>query len=138
MKKLVTISTVGSFIVGVVSMLIELAALGEEMKYLVTFLATFIVSFATIFSALLLVREHREKVKVKSELDADVSRFEPIHLEILRILLNRGTLVLTGDFKDAAEYLIYNGFVGRISPDKITFTKKGKEVARKLEKEGRL
>lgn len=131
MKKLVTISTVGSFAVGVIMMLIELASIGDEMKYLVTFLVTFVVSFATIFSTLLLAREW-------SELNDDVSRLKPIHLEMLRILLDERTLVLNDDFRNSVDYLVYNGFVSRISPDKITFTKRGKAVARKLEKEGKL
>lgn len=138
MKKLVTISTVGSFAVGVIMMLIELASIGDEMKYLATFLVTFVVSFATIFSSLLLAREVSAQKKAKSELNDDVSRLKPIHLEMLRILLDERTLVLNDDFRNSVDYLVYNGFVGRISPDKITFTKKGKEVALKLEKEGRL
>ena len=71
MKKLVTISTVGSFIVGVIMMLIELASLGEEMKYLATFLVAFIVSFATIFSTLLLARELREQQKATKKFNKD-------------------------------------------------------------------
>lgn len=80
----------------------------------------------------------RAEEKKQSELNDDVSRLKPIHLEMLRILLDERTLVLNDDFRNSVDYLVYNGFVGRISPDKITFTKKGKEVALKLEKEGRL
>lgn len=123
-----------------------LGRLGDKNMQKIAFAITMgIASYFVLLTASTTIQfflERRDKKraeeKEQSELDDDVSRLKPIHLEMLRILLDERTLVLNDDFRNSVDYLVYNGFVGRISPDKITFTKKGKEVAMKLEKEGRL
>lgn len=79
-----------------------------------------------------------ERKKKKDEIKYDVGKFKPVHLGILRALLEEGTLVLNSEIEPYIDYLIYNKYVGRITPSKIALTKKGKETAMKLEKEGKL
>lgn len=125
MKKLVTISTVGSFAVGVVSMLIELAAIGDDMKYLATFLVAFVVSFATIFSALLLARELREQQIT----NRDFAQLRPEHVDALRELWENKRIVRDESNKNVVLWLCDSGMVR-------AFTTSGNNLAYKLTEKG--
>ena len=129
MKKLVTISTVGSFIVGVIMMLIELASLGEEMKYLATFLVAFIVSFATIFSTLLLARKLREQQKATKKFNKDFAQLRPEHVDALRVLWEKKRIVRDESNKNVVLWLCDSGMVR-------AFTTSGNNLAYKLTKKG--
>lgn len=136
MKKLVTISTVGSFAVGVVSMLIELAAIGDDMKCLVTFLATFIVSFATIFSALLLARELREQQKATKKFDKDFSQLRPEHVDALRELWENKRIVRDESNENVVLWLCDSGMVRAFTTSGYNLvyklTEKGEDVCDRL------
>lgn len=136
MKKLVTISTVGSFAVGVIMMLIELASLGDEMKYLATFLVAFVVSFATIFSSLLLARELREQQKATKKFNRDFSQLRPEHVDVLRVLWEKKTIEKRVGNKDAIDWLKETGMIQWIktvdSSPYYKLTEKGEDVCDRL------
>lgn len=136
MKKLVTISTVGSFIVGVIMMLIELASLGDEMKYLATFLVAFVVSFATIFSSLLLARELREQQKATKKFNRDFSQLRPEHVDVLRVLWEKKTIEKRVGNKDAIDWLVETGMIlwtkTAASVPYYKLTEKGEDVCDRL------
>ena len=135
-KKLVTISTVGSFAVGVIMMLIELASLGDEMKYLATFLVAFVVSFATIFSSLLLARELREQQKATKKFNRDFSQLRPEHVDVLRVLWEKKTIEKRVGNKDAIDWLKETGMIQWIktvdSSPYYKLTEKGEDVCDRL------
>lgn len=136
MKKLVTISTVGSFAVGVIMMLIELASLGDEMKYLATFLVAFVVSFATIFSSLLLARELREQQKATKKFNRDFSQLRPEHVDVLRVLWENKTIEKRVGNKDAIDWLKETGMIQWTktvdSSPYYKLTEKGEDVCDRL------
>lgn len=136
MKKLVTISTVGSFAVGVIMMLIELASLGDEMKYLATFLVAFVVSFATIFSSLLLARELREQQKATKKFNRDFSQLRPEHVDVLRVLWEKRTIEKSVGNKDSIDWLKETGMIQWTktvdSSPYYKLTEKGEDVCDRL------
>ena len=136
MKKLVTISTVGSFAVGVVSMLIELASIGDEMKYLATFLVAFVVSFATIFSSLLLARELREQQKATKKFNRDFSQLRPEHVDALRVLWENKRIVRDESNENVVLWLYDSGMIRAFTTSGYNLvyklTKKGEDVCDRL------